>query len=136
MTNSVHYSAVEGDSLLDFVESVRFEFRKRDAYSSDPNGLRFINSVRSIAVELFDLLSDDQKVVIVRDLIVGNDEILLLRPFVEVFETAGSPADYITDLICEIVWQVLMEEEDIRHEDKARQSLANDSPPAAGVKTV
>lgn len=117
---------VEGQSLLALIDAVRRTFLARDPYEQRPSGRRLANSVRLVTVETFDGLSRREQVAVVEDLLFGDQEVEFLRDPQAIFHASDSPASHAVDLVCEVVWQALMREPEIRIEDEIRAAFAND----------
>ncbi len=116
-------TVVEGSNLLSFIAAVRVSFLARHSYEEASDGCRRPNSVRRVTVELFDDLSRYTQIAIIEDLLYGGQDVEFVRPPAAVFETADSPAAHIVDLVCEVVWQALMCEPEIRVQDEVRAVL-------------
>jgi hypothetical protein len=119
------YTYVEGTSLVGLIVEVRDEFWARMPYELDD--CRTINSIRVVAVDVFDDKSIDDRLAVLRDLIEGNAELFLRRKPQEVFAQSDSPEAYVTDLVCEVVRQVLLRDPAALAEDQRRVALATES---------
>jgi transcriptional antiterminator Rof (Rho-off) len=116
---------VEGVSLRRLIQDVHDEFVVRCAYDEFELEFRQANCVRVVALDMFDRKSPDEQVAVVADLLCHNGEMRLLRgDKTTVFASAESPGEIIVDLVCEIVWQVLMRDHEVRVEDEIRLALA------------
>lgn len=118
------YTTFEGLSLQRLVDAVRSEFLNRPGYHQDAEGWKQVNSVRLVAVGVVDELSVEERLDVVGDLLRLNDDRILIRSHEAIFQASDAPETFITDLICEIVWQALMHDVEIRIEDEIRHALA------------
>jgi hypothetical protein len=117
---------VEGVDLADLILEVRSEFFARLPYELDDT--RRPNSVRLVAIDVFEERSIDEQLAVVRDLIDANPAFTVARPEDrDIFAYADTAADYLTDLVCEVVWQVLGRDPSIREEDVRRVQLSIES---------
>lgn len=115
---------VEGPSLLALIDTIRRTFLARDSYEEVPSGQRRVNSVRLATIETWDGLSRSEQIAVVEDLLFGDQEIEFLRSQQTIFHASDSPAAHIVDLVCEVVWQALVREPEIRIEDEIRAAFA------------
>lgn len=118
------YTYVEGSALVGLVLEIRDEFLSRSPYDLD--AWRRPNSVHSVAIDIYDDKSIDERLAILRDLIEGNAELLLTRAPQDVFAHADAPHTYVTDLVCEVARQILLRDQSILDEDERRIELALD----------
>jgi hypothetical protein len=122
---SVAYGYVNGADLARFVLEVRDEFVGRLPFGSDDT--RRPNSVRLVAIDVFESKTTDEQLSVLRDLIEADHELVLAREDDrDVFEYSDTPAAYVTDLVCEVVCQILARDPSIRAEDDRRLALAVD----------
>jgi hypothetical protein len=117
------YSFIEGGDLVDLILEVREEFLGRTPYDLDD--ARQPNSVRLVALAVLEDRSNEVRARIIGDLDVVELDLRLadVEPS-EVFAQAATPREYLTDLVCEVVSQVLRRDEYIRSEDHRRLQLA------------
>jgi hypothetical protein len=111
-----------GENLQRLVREVRQEFFARDARESG-RGYQQINSTRVVTIEVYDRLSVDAQIAVAEDLMRASDEVLLHRSAEEVFSRSDTPQACIADLICELVYQELMDDPLVIMENEARESL-------------
>jgi hypothetical protein len=116
--------APEGTDLERLIAEVRRRFLACPAYEEFDEGLRQVNSLRVVALEVYDDLSVDAQLAVIADLISRNRELKLHRLPAEVFIASDSPMAYITDVVCEVIWQSLIDDPSIRMEDEAREAIA------------
>jgi len=113
---------LQGESLQRLVDEVRSEFFARNALDVGP-GYEQVNSARVVAIEVYDRLSVDAQVAIAAELVRANEEVLLEREALEIFTTSDSPRSHIADLICEVVYQELMDDPLVLMENETREAL-------------
>jgi hypothetical protein len=119
------YTYVEGASLTELILGVRDEFLARLPYELDET--RRPNSVRLVTLDVFEGKTPDEQLDVLRDLLDSNPRLILARRDEDIFAYADTPAAYLTDLVCEVVWQVLARDEAIREEDGRRLVLSAES---------
>jgi hypothetical protein len=119
------YTFVEGPSLSALTFEVRERFLKRPPYELDDG--RTPNSLQLVAIDVFERQTAQQQAAVLRDLIAGNRELFLLRSVEEVFETANTPAAILTDLVCEVICQILRRDCSLRTQDDWRTLVAAES---------
>jgi hypothetical protein len=113
---------IQGDSLRRLVGEVYREFFDR-ATRSISGGCLQVNSIRVAAVETYSRLSIDAQVAVVADLMRSTDEIVLERSAIDIFDRSDTPHAHITDLICEVVCQELMNDPVVAMENESREAL-------------
>jgi hypothetical protein len=113
------YSYVDGDHLVAFVCEVRDVFE-----ASRPGGdddARRPNSVRLVAIDLFEGKTITQQLAVLRDLMEVNPGLIVERELGrDIFEYSDTPTAYITDLVCGIVCQILFRDQSVRELDYQR----------------
>jgi hypothetical protein len=114
---------LQGEHLLRLVQQVRNEFFLR-APRDVGNGYEQINSARVVTVEVYGRLSVDAQVAILADVMRSNEELTFDRNPEAIFATSDTPQTFITDLLCELVYQQLMDEPRVAFEEAAREALA------------
>jgi hypothetical protein len=114
---------VDGDSLVAFILDVRSRFSAGDG-SDVPDD--HPDSVHLIAIEIFESLPADKQLAIVRDLLQANPSLLVKREGRDLFAYSDTPAAYLTDLVCEVTWQVLERDPTVSAEHHRRLALAAD----------
>lgn len=120
------YSYVDGAALADLILDVRKDFVARLPYELDET--RRPNAVRLVAIEVFEERSVDERVAVVRDLMVSNSGLRIERDTErDMLEYADTAEDCITDLVCEVVCQVLGRDPSIREENERRLALSAES---------
>jgi hypothetical protein len=115
---------LQGEHLRCLIDEVRQEFLARDARQIGEDYIQ-VNSVKLVLSEVFAALSVDAKVAITTDLVRLNEESDLRRRPEEVFSSSDSAPAYISDLICELVHQELLNYPEIRLENDYREALAD-----------
>jgi hypothetical protein len=118
-------SQVAGSGLVKMVNAARTAFLARDAYEEDPNGYRQVNALRLVIIETFERTSVNDQLAVLEDLLTLNHELVLMRGQDDICSSPESPQACITDLVCEVVWQALVCEPEIRVEDEIRHALAD-----------
>jgi hypothetical protein len=117
------YSYVDGDELTSLALDVRREFLHRPPCS--PDDARRPNSVRLVALDLIERRSTHQQLSALADLIDRNPGLTVTRDEDrDIFEHSDTPANFVADLICEVIWQILARDSEIREEDQRRCSRA------------
>lgn len=111
-------------NLLRFVEAVRTEYWLRQPYDDYSGGLRQTNTVRVVACQILERLPREEQLAVIRDLYELDSVELLRDDPREVFVTSDSIGNHIFDLACEVVWQMLICDIEIRVEDEIRMALA------------
>jgi len=114
----------EGDHLDRLIQEVKREFFARSASTSFEGGFREANTLRVVAVEVLEGLALEAQIATLSDLFLRNECLVLRRDAADIFVTADSPAGVLTDLVCEVVWQLLIEDPLIQMEDEARETCA------------
>ena len=123
------YSYVDGDELTSLALEVRGEFLRRPPYSLDDT--RRPNSVRLVALDLLESRTTRQQLSVLADLIERNPKLTLAPAHDhDIFEYSDTPATYVADLICEVIWQILTRDAEIREEEQRRcgTSVARGAP--------
>jgi hypothetical protein len=119
------YAYVDGAHLTSLVLEVRDQFFARLPYELDDD--RRPNSVRLVAVDVFDGKSTEEQFLVLRDLIDANHGLIVTRENPEIFAYSDTPAAYVADLVCEIVRQILGRDPVVQNEDQRRLALAAES---------
>lgn len=125
MVDRDHAASIEGDHLRRLVNEVVAEFRAREACDHFERGFKQVNSVRVVTSEVFEDLSLDAQLGVLGDLLQHTDRIVFERSKDEIFEASDTPSAFITDVACEVVWQLVNEDPVVRMEDEAREELAD-----------
>ena len=116
-------SYIDGDALVDFILHVRGAFLEPHADLDDDDRP---NSVHLVAIEAFEARSTDAQLAIVRDLLDANPGLVVERNRPDMFRYADTPAAYLTDLVCEVTYQVLARDPSIDAEHHRRLALVRD----------
>jgi hypothetical protein len=116
---------VEGDSLWTLILGVEKEFHAR--VFAEPDGERRPNSLRLIAVDRLERMGKRKQRAVLTDLIERNPSLCVERTENDIFRYASAPVDYVADLICAVVEQVLRRNRAIRDEDDRRLALLAES---------
>jgi hypothetical protein len=119
------YTYVDGADLVDLILETRDEFIARLPYELDES--RRPNSVRLTAIDVFESKSTSGQLRILRDLFESNPGLIVARSSNAIFAHSDTPASYITDLVCEVVCQVLARDPAIRDENQRRLELSVES---------
>jgi hypothetical protein len=128
MQNLTAYTPVEGVALKRLIQAAREEYVSRRAYEETPRGYRTPNSLRIIIINRFEAMSATERLSVLDDLLHRNHEVILVRHQTEVFRDRDAPSSLIADLVCEIVWQALVCDPELRVEDEIREALASAHP--------
>jgi hypothetical protein len=119
------YRFVDGDSLCGFIFSVREEFLAHIPYELDEE--RRPNCLRLVALDHLESRSTNEQLAILKDLIDLNPALAVERTDEDVFRHAATAGDYIADLVCAVVEQILRRDQDIREQDDDRLALSAES---------
>jgi hypothetical protein len=117
---------VDGDSLWSLILSVEKEFRARAPYDELEDERR-PNSLRLVAVDCLERMGKRKQRSVLTDLIERNPSLSVERPENDIFRYAATPVDYMADLICAVVEQVLRRNRAVRDEDDLRLALSAES---------
>jgi hypothetical protein len=90
------------------------------------DGYTVANSVRAVALDVFEREPDERRNAIVADLLNRNSELVVAVDRIEAFHNAHTPAEFMTDLVCEVVAAVLRREPELAFEDNCRMAEAID----------
>jgi hypothetical protein len=116
MPREARITPIEGDNLNLFVKTVIQEFLTRNRFDNIPDGPRRINTIQTVAAEVYGSLSKAVHFAIVSDLYTRNEEFYLEREATDVFSADG-PAGILGELACEVARQYLRQDEPIRELD-------------------
>ncbi|HEX4116585.1 MAG TPA: hypothetical protein VHY18_12010 [Solirubrobacteraceae bacterium] len=119
------YRFVDGDSLCGFVFSVREEFLARIPYELDEE--RRPNCLRLVALDCLESRNTNEQLAILTDLLDLNPALAVERTDEDIFRHAATVGDYIADLVCAVVAQILRRDECIREKDNERLALSAES---------
>jgi hypothetical protein len=119
------YTYVEGADLVGLILEVRDEFLARLPYELDE--ARRPNSIRLVAIDVFTGKSTDEQLAVMRDLLDANAGLTVRNSGREVFPYAESPADYMKDLVCQVVYQILTRDPAFQSEDDRRIAASVES---------
>lgn len=103
---------------------MRSEYVLRSPYDDLSGGLRQTNTIRLVAGEIFDDLSKDQQLAVICDAYALDSHEFLRDDPREIFKASDTIANHLFDLVCELAWQVLVSDIELRIEDEIRISLA------------
>ncbi len=115
-------SYIDGAHLVGFALAVREQFLARPPWETGRP-----NSLRLIAIDLFEERSVTERLAVIGDLLERNPRLVLHREEREIFEHSDTPAAYLTDLVCEAVAQILEREQRICAEDRRRLAFEVES---------
>jgi hypothetical protein len=115
---------LQGEHLRRLVQEARNEFFLRSPRKVG-GGYEQINSARIVIVEVYSRLSIDAQVAIVSDVMRASEELVLDRNPDAIFATSDTPQAFITDLLCELIYQQLMDEPLVAFEEAAREALSD-----------
>lgn len=121
---AIHLSKT-GPDLRAFIEAVREEYRRREPYEEYLGGVRQPNTVRLVAGQVLEEMAPDRQAALTGDLL-RLESLSLFRELDEVFEASDSVGALVFDLACEVCWQLLVSDVEIRIEDEIRLSLLRD----------
>jgi hypothetical protein len=119
------YRFVDGDSLCEFILSVREDFLGRIPYELDDE--RRPNRLRLVALDQLEARSTSEQLAILKDLLDVNPVLAVERTEEDIFAHSALVGDYISDLVCAVAEQVLRRDKDIRGEDNRRIALSAES---------
>jgi hypothetical protein len=119
------YRYVDGDSLWSLILSVQKEFHARVPYELEDE--RSPNSLRLVAVDCLERMGKRKQRAILTDLVERNPALRVEGTERDIFRYASTPDDYIADLICAVVEQVLRRDRAVRDEDDRRLALSAES---------
>lgn len=113
---------LRGENLWHLIEEVRYQFFSQ---SPETNRTRYrqASSARIVTIEVYAGLSFESRVAIVADLMRASEEMVLSRDARDVFAHSDTPQAYITDLVCEVVYQELMRDPEVIMEDESRAAM-------------
>jgi hypothetical protein len=125
---------LQGENLRRLSDAVRVEYWSRGPYEAYAGGLRQPNTVRVVACQLLEALPPPAQLAIVEDLYTLDSIELLRGDPGKIFAASDSVRSHIFDLACEVVWQTLVADIDVRVEDEIREALAEGahSPDTSG----
>jgi hypothetical protein len=112
-----------GRELAGFVESVRLEYWRRERYEEHPGGVRQPNSVRVVAGQILEDLGPVRRSAVVAELL-ELESVELVSDLDAVFRASDSVGTMVFDLVCEVCWQLLVADLEVRIEDEVRAALA------------
>jgi hypothetical protein len=112
---------LRADNLQRLVDEVRREFFDRRAREVGTN-YEQVNSVRLVTIEVYDRLAAEAQAAIASDIVCSQDEIALVRDPADIFRRSDTPQAHIADLICEIVYQQLLNEPAVAMENEYRET--------------
>ncbi len=113
----------QGESLRRLVEEVRRVFFSRSAARTISESCRHINSISVVANEVYEGLSIDAQVAIAVDVMRASEDIVLERDSEDIVSSSDTARSFVADLICEIVYQELMNDPLVVAEEESRQAL-------------
>jgi hypothetical protein len=119
------YTYVEGASLTGLLLEVRKEFWSRLPYELDD--FRRPNSIRHVAIDVFEEQSTNGRLGVLHDLLVANEGLVVTAAPQAIFASADAPADYLVDIVCAIVQDVLERDSVVATENRRREALAAES---------
>jgi hypothetical protein len=111
-------------NLPRFIEAVRTEYWLRRPYDDYSGGLRQTNTVRVVACQTLERFSREEQLAVIQDLYTLDSVAFIRDDPREVFEASDSVGSHMFDLACEVVWQTLIRDVEIRIEDEIRMALA------------
>jgi hypothetical protein len=108
--------------LRRFVSDVRSEYWSRGPFDQFLGGARQPNTVRLVAGQVLEDLPAPHRVALVGELLC-LEELELIRDLDRIFRFADSVGAVVFDLACEVCWQILVSDVEIRIEDEIRAAL-------------
>jgi hypothetical protein len=122
MFNPDGANQLQGENLRRLVNEVRREFFARSAQGIRDRPRR-INSARIVATEVYDGLSINAQAAITADVLLANEQIVLERDGVDIVSCADTARSFVADVVCEIVYQELMNDPVVVMEDESREAM-------------
>lgn len=119
------YTFVEGASLVGLILEVRREFWARLPYELDD--FRQPNSIRHVAIDVFEAKPADERLDVLRDFILANGGLTLTGSPSDIFGLADTPGDVLVDLVSAVVQAVLERDPDLAAESQRRTAVARES---------
>lgn len=117
-------SGISGRHLLLYLEVVRREYLAREPYEDFSGGLRQTNTIRLVAGEIFGDLSREEQLAVICDVYELDSHELLRDDPREIFQASDTVSNHLFDLVCELAWQELVSDTELRIEDEIRMALA------------
>jgi uncharacterized membrane protein len=114
---------VQGENLRRLIEEVRRVFFMRSASRQIGETCSHINSISVVAIEVYEALSTDARLAIVADVMRAAEDVVLERDSEEIVSCSDTARSFIADLLCEIVYQDLMNDPLVMAEEESRQAL-------------
>lgn len=122
MFNPDDANQLQGENLRCLIEEVRREFFARSAQGVEDKPRRD-SSARVVSIEVYDGLSINAQVAITADVLLANEEIVLERDGDDIVSCADTARSFIADVVCEIVFQELMNDPLVAMENDSREAM-------------
>jgi hypothetical protein len=117
-------SGISGRHLLLYLEAVRREYLAREPYDDFSGGLRQTNTIRLVAGEIFGDLSRGEQLAVICDVYELDSHEFLRNDPREIFQASDTVSNHLFDVVCELAWQELVSDTELRIEDEIRMALA------------
>jgi len=118
------HTYVDGDALVTFILEVRRAFlAERPPVEADEHGP---NSIHLVAIDAFEARCTDDQLAIIKDLLAANSALIVSRRDEDMFQFSDTPAAYLTDLVCEVAYQILARDPSIAAEHHRRLAPSHD----------
>jgi hypothetical protein len=117
-------SGISGRHLLLYLEAVRREYLAREPYEDFSGGLRQINTIRLVAGETLEGLAREERLAVICDVYELDSHEFLRDDPREIFHASDTVSNHLFDLVCELAWQELVSDTELRIEDEIRIALA------------
>jgi hypothetical protein len=115
---------ISGRHLLHYLGAVRREYLARDPYDDFSGGLRQTNTIRLVAGEVFGGLSREEQLAVISDVYELDSRQFLREDPREIFQASDTVSNHLFDVVCELAWQELVSDTELRIEDEIRIALA------------
>lgn len=123
MFNPDRANHLQGKNLRRLIEEVRKEFFARSAGEIDDDGDGQVNFLRVVIIEVYADLSTDARIAVLADVMRATEEIVFDRGAKDIYSRSDTLQAHITDFICEIVYQELMNDPAVMIESENREAL-------------
>jgi hypothetical protein len=118
----------DGAALHGLVQNVLETFLRSEPVATDDPSRP--NSIRATTLSVLEAKSPSERRAIVVDVDEATEPYLIHLDPLATFVQATTPRDYVTDLICAVVYEHLVTDDEIRLQDEQRRKLAADAATA------